>query len=290
MWFWFAFVSAVLGAAEVILNKKSLHNVSSAVLTWALFTLSLPILAYIALKDGMPSVNQLFYMGVFGSSLAFAFAKTITNETLKNNVVSKIFPLTAFSGIFTYIFGLLLLSETIRLVPVLGLLSIIAGSYIMNADQAKEDFLKPFKLLFTTKASVLFLIAIMLGSLTAIFDKVGLNNTAPTSPAFTIFVEQLIMSILMTVYVWKKERKTWGKELRNNFWMLLLNSIMFIAVSLLVFTAYIGGPVALVLGIKRLQIFFILLMGYLFFKDKPTKHIWVATLIMVIGVIMIKIG
>ena len=50
------------------------------------------------------------------------------------------------------------------------------------------------------------------------------------------------------------------------------------------------GPVALVIGVKRLQIFFMLLMGYLFFKDKTTKHIWVATFIMVLGVLMIRLG
>lgn len=290
MWFWLAFGSAVLGAIDVILNKHSLSKVSAPVLTWSLFTLSLPPLIFIVLKEGVPNLNQIFFVGALGSSLAFVFSKTITNHTLKQNLLSKVFPLTAFSGIFTYFFGLILLSETIRFIPLLGVLSIILGSYILNADQAKEDFLKPFKLLFTTKASIFFLIAILLGSITAVFDKLAMNNTTPTNPAFTILVEQVAMSIMLTIYLVRREKQTWIKEVKDNFWILLLNSIIFLVVGFLVFYAYIGGPVVLVLGIKRLQIIFILLLAYVLFKDKPTKHSWIATIIMIIGVLLIRIG
>ena len=290
MWFWLAFGSAVLGAVDIILNKKSLNKVSPAVLTWSLFTLSIPPIAYLALKDGIPFLNQIFFLGVTISSLTFVFAKTITNSTLKQNLVSKVFPLTAFSGIFTYIFGLIFLSETIRFIPVLGLLAIVLGSYILNADQAKEDFLKPFKLLFTNRASILFLFAIMLSSLTSISDKIGINNTNPTNPAFTLLIENMIMAMMLTLYLLKKESSTWIKELRSNYKILFLNTSVYLVVSLLVFYAFADGPVALVLGIKRLQIFFILLLGYLFFKDKPTKHTWIATAVMILGALMIKLG
>lgn len=290
MWFWLAIASSILGAVDVILSKKALHKVSAVVLSWSLFALPIPLLIYLALLEGIPTLNLFFFLGVFGSSLAFVFAKTIGSEILKNNLISKILPLTAFGGIFTYIFGLIFLSESIRLVPLLGLLAIIFGAYILNADQAREDFLKPFKLLFLKKESLLYLLAIMLGSLTAILDKWALNNSIPTSPVFTTLIEQIIMSILLSGYLLRKESKMYFTQLKNNFGILLLNSIVFIAVGLLIFYAYTGAPVALVLGVKRLQIFFILLMGYLFFKDKPTKHVWIATAIMILGVLMIKLG
>ena len=290
MWFWLALASAVLGAVDVILSKRILHKVSPSVLSWATFTLPIPLLFILSLKDGIPTLNLIFYVGVFGSSLAFVFAKTIFNNALKQNLISKIMPLAAFSGVFTYIFGLILLSESIRLVPVIGLISVVLGSYILNADQAKEDFLKPFKIVFATKTSVFFLIAVMLGSLTAVLDKLGLNNTTPKSPVFVLLIEQIIMSIMLAPYMLRKENKIWAKELKNNFLALFLNSVIFLMVGLVVMYAYTDGQVALVMGIKRLQIFFILMMGYLFFKDKPTKHIWVATAIMILGVLMIKLG
>src|SRR3989344_3716519 len=100
MWFWLALLSAILGAIEVILSKRILHKVSSSVLAWTTFTLSIPFLFVLSLKDGIPSLNLIFYIGVFGSSLAFVFAKTIGNRSLKQNLISKIMPLAAFSGFF----------------------------------------------------------------------------------------------------------------------------------------------------------------------------------------------
>lgn len=291
MWFWLSLLSALLGAVDIFLNKKSLNKVSAGVLSWALFTLPIPFLLIISFKEGIPSVNSVFWLAAIVSSLTFVFSKTIINEAFKQNLMSKILPLTAFSGVFTYFFGLVFLSESLRLLPVLGLLSILFGSYILNVDQAHEDILKPFKLLFLTKSSVIFLIALMVGALTAVADKTGLNNTNPQSPIFILLVTQIMMSVLATIYILSKERKTWVLQVKQNFWLLSLNSLVFMVVSFLVFAAYgTDGPVALVLGVKRLQIFFVLILGYLFLKDKPTKHSWIATAIMMLGVLMIKLG
>ncbi len=290
MWFWLAFSSAIFGAIEITLNKKALNKVSAVVLTWSLFTLSIPPIAYFALKNGLPSLNQMFFIGVIASSLTFVFAKTITNETMKHNLVSKIFPLTAFNGLFTYILGLIFLSESLRLIPVFGLILIILGSYILNADRAKEDLLKPFKLLFTNKASLLFLFAVMLNGITSIFDKIGINNTQPINSAFTLLIEDIIMVTILTIYLLKKESNKWIKEFKDNFGLLLVNGVVYSISTLLVFSAFISGPVALVLGIKRLQIFFILILSYIFLKDKPTKLTWIAATIMTLGTLMIKLG
>jgi len=94
MWFFQAISSAVLGAIEIVLNKKVLKNVSATVLTWSLFSLSLPLIMYVAFKGNLPTINPLFLIGVIGSAVAFVISKTLINKTIKNSVVSQIFPLT----------------------------------------------------------------------------------------------------------------------------------------------------------------------------------------------------
>lgn len=290
MWFWLVIAAAVLGAIDVILNKKALHKIGPAVYMWSVFILPIPFLFYLVLQEGIPTLNLVFFIATSISSLIFIFSRIIFNHTLKKSLISKILPLTSFTAFFTYVFGVMFLSEFIRTVPVLGLLSVIFGAYVLNADQAREDILKPFRLLFLKKESIILLFGIMLGSLTAILDKWALNNSTPSSPIFTLFVEQGMMTVLLTGYLLSKKSRVWLTEFKNNFVILFLNSLTFIAVGLLVFYAYVDAPVALVLGIKRLQLVFILLMGYLFFKDKPTKHTWIATAIMIAGVLMIRLG
>jgi drug/metabolite transporter (DMT)-like permease len=291
MWFWLALGSAVIGAIDLVISKKALRKVSAAVLAFSIFALTIPILIVMSFFEGTPSSNWFFLIGTLVSSLVFVFSKTITNEVLKQNIISKVLPLTAFAGFFTYIFGLIFLSESIKQIPLFGLILVLLGAYILNVDQAREDLLKPFKLLFLKKESLIYLFAIMLGGLTVILDKWALSNTFPSSPTFTLLIEQIFMSILLGAYMLRKENKTYALEIKNNFKILSLNSATNLLTGFLIFYAYsFGGPVALVVGVKRLQIFLILLMSYIFFKDKPTKHVWVATVIMILGVLMIKLG
>ncbi len=290
MWFWLSLASALLGAVDIILNKKALKNVSPVVLNWALNALPIPILIIIILKSGIPALNITFWIAVTGSSITWSIGKSMINHGLKNSLVSQIIPLTSFTGIFTYIFGLVFLGENLKLIPMLGLVSIILGSYILNVDQAREGILKPFKLIFASKASILFLLALMITSITAIFDKKSLLNTIPTSVLFVLLVENIIETLILTPYLIIKEKNTWILEVRNNFKVLFINSMLLLLIGYVVFAAYSDSPVALVLGIKRLQIFFALILGYFFLKDKPTKHAWIATLIMILGTILIKIG
>lgn len=98
------------------------------------------------------------------------------------------------------------------------------------------------------------------------------------------------MIALMSGYLFKDKKKIFKLELKNNFFVLFLCSFLFIAVSYFVLLAYQTGSVALVITINRLQIFFILLFGLLFLKDKPAKHIWLSVFIMLAGTLMIKLG
>lgn len=291
MWFWFALSSALLGAVDIILNKKNLTRVSPAALGWALDFFTLPVIVVLAFKDGIPSVNFIFWIAVIFSAITYVVGRNMYNHALKNNFVSDIVPITAFSGVFIYIFGLILLSESINPLPLLGLLIVLAGVYLLNVAQAKEDVLRPFKLLFATRLSILLLVALMLTSLSAVFDKMGVINTTPTSPFFVVLIEQTLTSAMLTTYLFKTEGNKWIFDVKKNLPLLFLNSLVYLAIVYVVFTAYaLEGPVALVIGIKRLQILIALFLGYMLLKDKPTKITWIASLIMIAGVILIRIG
>lgn len=289
MWFWLSLASAILGAVDILFNKKTLKHVSPVVLFWAQNAFSIPLLLLFILKVGIPIISDKFYFVVIGSAITWAIGKVMYNHGLKSHLISQIIPLTSFGVIFTYFFGLLFLGQNIKLIPMLGLFSVIVGSYVLNVDQAREDILKPFKLIFGNTIVIIFLVGMLLTSMTAIFDKLSLENTFPSSVLFVILVENILETAIATPYLLFREKNTWIKEVKQNFGLLLLNSFVLLVIGFLIFNAYtLDGPVALVLGVKRLQIIFALLLGYLFLKDKPTKHSWLASLIMIAGTLMIK--
>jgi len=289
MWFWYAIFSAVFSAVSVTLNKKALKNTNASLVSWALFAFSIPFLIYPAFKDGWPEVNGMFWFAITASVVIFAYAKTISLRSLKGSLMSEVVPLAFFGVFFQYILGLIFFSETLRIIPIIGLVLTVIGGYTLKVEEAKEDFIKPFKLLFTNKNSLMYLFAMMIYPITSALDKTGLLNMKSTNQSFLLLMENIMTTILIGVYMTKKDKR-WTSDLKENFWPLFLNGIAYMAVSLLFIYGITTGALALVSGVKKLEVFFVLLLGWLLFGDKPKRGVWIGSLIMLLGIILIKLG
>jgi len=288
MWFWYALASAIISAISVIVNKRVLHKVHALLLSWSLFAFPIPFLTILLLKDGLPIVNRSFFTAIVAASLCFAVAKTLALSSMKNSLLSKIYPLQSVGLLFVYLLGIIFLSEVIKIINLIGLFLIIIGVYIFNIEKAKENFLEPFKLLFTNRIFLVFLVSIILSNITAIFEKTALINSNPRSPIFVLLIENMLMSVLLSGYLTHKDR-FWLREIKNHFWLLMLSSLIYTSLALFVFMGFSSGPVVLVIGIKKLEVLFVLLFSWVFFHDKLTRHTWIASLIMLAGVVLIKI-
>ena len=87
--------------------------------------------------------------------------------------------------------------------------------------------------------------------------------------------------------MWRK--KPLRVQFVSNFKPLFAAGIIYTIVGILVFNAFVTGPVALISAVKKLDILFALLLTPLFIAEKPTKRSWHAAIMMLIGVILIKI-
>lgn len=289
MWFWFAIGAAVISAVSITLNKKALKNVSPSLVAWSLFTFSIPFLIYPALKNGLPTINNLFVIGIIGSVITYTYSKVLALRSLKSSLMSDVVPLAFFAVFFQYILGLLFLSESIKILAIVGLSLIVIGGYILKVTEMKEDFLRPFKLLLSNNESRAYLFAMIITAVAAIFDKICIQNVQPTNQAFVLLIENILTVILLTGYLVKKNQN-WVSNLRANFWSLSLNGFAYLILSLLFFYGITTGAVALVSGVKKLEVFFVLILGWFLFNDKPKKEVWIGSLIMLVGVALIKLS
>ena len=289
MWFWFAILSAVFSAVSIILNKKALNNINASLVSWSLFAFSIPFLIIPTIKEGIPEINNYFWLATIGSIVSFAFAKTLALKSLKGGLISEVIPIAFFSVLFQYVFGLMFFSEVIKLLPFLGLLMIIIGGYFLKVEEAKEDFLKPFKLLFTNKNAFMYLLAMILITITSIFDKTAIINMEPKNQSFYLLLGNIITTILIGIYLTKKD-KNWTSELKKHFWILTMGAIAYTGVSLSYLYGITTGSLALVSGVKKFEVFFVLIISWLLFGDKPKRGVWIGSLIMLLGVILIKLG
>jgi uncharacterized membrane protein len=280
----------MVSAVSIILNKRALKNINASLVSWSLFAFSIPFLIYPALKDGWPRLNTNFLVATLLSVVIFAYVKTLSLRSLKNSkLISEIVPLAFFSVFVQYILGLIFLDEKIMPLPFLGLILIIFGGYFLKIKEAKEDILKPFKIIFTNKDTFYYLMAMMIMPVTSLFDKIGLTNLSPVNQSFLLLWENFLTAILLAGYMSRKDRK-WIIDLKSNFWLLFLNGFIYVLLSLFWLYAITTGALALVSGVKKLEILFVLFLGWILFKDRPKKEVWIGSLIMLLGVMLIKLG
>ncbi|HFQ92750.1 MAG TPA: hypothetical protein ENK32_01980 [Anaerolineae bacterium] len=290
MWFYTALVASVVSAISVILSKKILANVSPIILTWCTLVLATPAIAFFAVREGVPNFNVLFIVSITGSVLFYSTSKIIQFRAMKIADLSAIYPLTSLGPIFTLLIALLPpLNEKPGLVAIVGMLFALLGTYILNISNVKEGFLKPVQLLFNNKASALMIFSVFVGSIVIAFDKLAINNTQPQNTTFVLLTENIaiIIGLLPILYL---RNKNFTQQVFDNKKLFLILGVLNAVSTILAFSAVGSGDIGIVSTILKTQLLFVLLLSFIFFRDKPRPETIAGSIIIVLGIVLIKIG
>ncbi len=290
MWFYIALATSVISAISVIFSKKILKGVSPSVLTWCTLVLATPIIAVFAIKEGIPNLNTLFIAGVVGSVIFYTASKIIQFRAMKIADLSAIYPLVSLGPIFTLIVAFLPpLNEKPGFIAIIGVLITLLGVYVLNVNNAKEGLLKPIKLLFENKASALMVLSVVIDSVVIAFDKLAINNTIPQNTTFVLLAENIlvIVGLLPILYL---RNKNFTRQIFDNKKLFIILGLLNAVSTILAFSAVGSGSVGLVSTILKTQLLFVLLFSFIFFKDKPRLETIIGSIIMILGVVLIKIG
>lgn len=180
MWFYAALLTSVVSSFGVIASKKLIKNVSAVVLTWTTLLFATPIIFILATREPIPHLNYLFFIGVTGSVIFYTSSRIIGLKAIRIGDLSSVFPLISLGPIFTLIVAMFPpLSERPSPTAIVGVIITLLGTYILNVEAKKEGLLKPFRLLFESRASLMMIIAVVIESMVIIFDKMAINNTLP---------------------------------------------------------------------------------------------------------------
>jgi len=290
MWFYIALATSVISAISVIFSKKILKGVSPSVLTWCTLVLATPIIAVFAIKEGIPNLNALFIAGVVGSVIFYTASEIIQFRAMKIADLSAIYPLVSLGPIFTLIVAFLPpLNEKPGFIAIIGVLITLLGVYVLNVNNAKEGLLKPIKLLFENKASALMILSVVINSVVIAFDKLAINNTIPQNTTFVLLAENIlvIVGLLPILYL---RNKNFTRQIFDNKKLFIILGLLNAVSTILAFSAVGSGSVGLVSTILKTQLLFVLLFSFIFFKDKPRLETIIGSIIMILGVVLIKIG
>jgi uncharacterized membrane protein len=289
MWFYAAVSTAFISGIATILSKHTLKKIDPIIFYWIVLVVSTPFILILVWKDGIPSIDQLFTVGILGSVIFYTISKIIFFQTIKNAELSNIYPLVSIGPIFTLIFSMIILSEQPSAMELLGGGITLLGTYVLNISSMREGIFEPFKILFRNKLALLMLISVFIGSIVMVFDKLAINHTFPQNTSFALLIENLVIVFGFLPWIMLRKKNVFS-EILDSKKLILALGVLGAAGNVLAFWALGGGDPGIVSSIFRTQVFFVLLFSYLFLKDRPKLETIIGSIIMILGLIVLKLA
>lgn len=282
MWVIFAVLNPIVDSTRNVFSKKASLNVDSLVVSWVNNLIPLiffsPALFFIELKFNNQFITSLIVSGIINTAAAILYHRAISKAD-----ISVVVPMLSFTPLFLLIMSPIIIGEFPTFKGLIGILLIVFGSYVLNIDFQKEGFLSPLKSLLKNKATRYMLIVAFIWSISANFDKKGIESSSILQYIFFI---NLFVTIGTTIFSLKKGKLSFDstrRERKNLFLVGILTSLGYlfhmIALSMTL--------VAYVIALKRTAGMITVLLGYFFLKEKNIKERLLGSTIMFLGVLFI---
>lgn len=177
-------VSAVLGAifeaAYYTLLKRRGREVDPHALASGVFLTAAAMLLAVSSVRGFPEPGPGFLPAALIAATTNALAAALYFRALRRADLSLTVPILSFTPAFLIATSYVILGETPSAAGLVGILFIVAGSYVLNATpQSLEEPLDPVRKMIHTGGIRSMLIVAFLFSISLSYDKVVLLNSDP---------------------------------------------------------------------------------------------------------------
>ncbi|MDQ7816169.1 MAG: EamA family transporter [Melioribacteraceae bacterium] len=287
-WFLIALLSSFLSAFAAITQKKVLFNRSPLEFSYLLsivnFLFSIPFFLFI----DYGTINSFNLTILFIKSLIGVGAFLCVMTALKNLQISNALPLLALTPGFVAVFAFIFLGEALKLEEVIGLISLIAGTYILESKNLKE-ILFPLNVFFKSKYHQYILMALLLFTASSVMDKILLIKLNLTPVSLTAFQHLFFAFFFAIIFFGVRGTKEKGLSIINKKdlgWIALI-SVLTIGYRFTQVIAISLASVALTLAVKRTSVLWATIIGGKIFKDSNMLKKIIAVLFILLGAILI---
>lgn len=285
-WWVVALASAFFSATAAILEKKILFKEKALSMTLILgffnLILAMPFFFFV----DYAAVSTLALSVLFMKSVLAAAAFICVMRAIKNLEISKALPMLVLTPGFVALFAFIILGESLKLIEVFGMVLLLVGTYILQL-KGRTKILDPARRLLDRRGNYYILSALLIFTVTSILDKALLKNFKLPLNAFFGFQHLFFAIVFMFLTAIHFRDVDLKKSFKFSGKLIGLLAIMTIVYRYSYLYAVKIAPVSLVLSIKRISVFFAVLIGGLYFRDENLLRRLVATVIMIVGAILI---
>lgn len=289
-WFVLAFFSALFSAAAALSQKQVLRKMEafdfSLVVSFIVLVISIPMLLTMDFdKITIPSILALFVKSIIGAGAFICVMLAI-----KNLEVSGALPLLALTPGFVAVFAFLFIAESLSTNEMFGIGLLMLGTYILEV-KSNQKLLDPYIILAKSKFHRYVIGALLLFTISSILDKVILKEFKLPPDSFLFFQHLFLALIFFGVSFFRdKKMEVRIKTMKENkelfIWVFVIAVLTF-GYRWTQIEAVKIAPVALVLSVKRISVFFSTLIGGKIFKESGLLKKAIATAVIIAGTLLI---
>ena len=219
---------------------------------------------------------------LIGSGIMQAVAGIFSNYALKNVPVTVYTTLSQLQVVWVVVFGIIFLSENVTLLSLLGTLLIIFAALLISGhiDIRKETGFKPI---------LICVLSAFVSAMAILLDKVLVG----TFDQLFYFFLMLFIPVIILFPNYIRKYNFYNKQVKENLKVYLISSVLLGAsyYSLLSLYTLPDIPLSVAYPIRSTSSIFVAILAvYIFNENKNKKMKIAATIIAVIGAILVKLA
>ncbi len=276
---------AFFEAVKDVFSKQNLKKSDEYVVAWSLAFFSVIFLIPWVIYTGIPALNSQFWIALLIGGSINAVTTLLYIKAIKVSDLSLTVPLVALTPLFMLLTSPLIVGEYPSFFDYIGILLIVAGSYLLNIKEKSQGYLAPFKALVNEPGPKFMLIVAFLWSITSNFDKIGVKNSSPIFWLFSLFGTMTILLLPVLLHKTPNPSRKIIKQLPMLAAMGFFNAIgVLCQMQALTLTLVVQ-----VIAIKRTSVLMGVLFGHFIFKEKDIQQRLLGAVIMIFGVLFISL-
>lgn len=286
LWVPFSLLNAFFESVSNALGKSGAQKIDILSVAWSQRFFALFILIPLSFAThSLHPVNGTFWIALLVTSALNTITSILFVKAIKGSPLSLTLPIVTLTPLFLLITSPLIVHEFPKPLGLVGILSTVVGSYILNLSKKIYGPFEPILSIVKEEGSRLMLIVAIIWSITSNIDKIAVNNSNPL-----LFSFASTATILLFLTIVLKIKKTSFNTIFINSRVLapigiasgLSTAFQMIAISMTI--------VPNVITVKRTSAIFGTVWGKLFFKEENIKERLIGTIIMVAGVVLIVLS
>jgi uncharacterized membrane protein len=285
IWLVFAILTAFFESLKDVSSKHSLRNLDVYIVAWVANIFAVIFLLPLLLLSGIPKIEPQFWIALFiGGSLNIV-SFTLYIRALEIADLSLTVPLVTLTPLFLLFTSPLIVHENPTVADAVGILLIVAGSYVLNLRESKNGCFAPLRALLRNKGSRFMLMVAFIWSITSNFDKVGVVHSSPLFWSTSLYS---YLAVGMFPIAFFNSRRKFHQILPNLKPLMIIGLFHAIAITFQMI-AITYTLVTQVIAIKRMSALISVLFGHFLFHEKGLQERLAGAAIMVFGVIVMTL-